>query len=626
MVSRGRSDAADRVTSHVHRPEMIELCRDRFRVVVTEDGPVRLNLIGWIQDLIPTVSADTVDALDRRWSTRLMGVQPYEGGERITWTERSTLWTKEHHLDVHADHLIFRSRLHGCGAIDTIRFFDAIEDAGFVEHFALTKHFNDRGQTTSRDYAVGSPIGFRHLLCPEPNSHAQQIVKPFEHTQISAHADLDHRGGNFIANPGLLAFAMARERDGEWLAMGLAVEPGQYHFSEFEYVGGGTFGLRLTCWGVPEGENTFCPPGIVLTTGPTAEDALARYAAVLRERGLVPRATRAEASWWRRPIVCGWGHQCYQADLFRVRSSAERLPDNAAYTLCTQLNYRDIVDTLDHHEIPWGTLVIDAHWFLSGGLKDVDIGRWPDLRGFIDRLHEQGRRVLLWWSPWAHEGVPEAECVRFLPGPETRQNRPGRLSKFGTPQPGKKIAVDATVPEVRERIRQQVRVALGAGPACWNADGFKIDHVSAAPGIYGMAFPDGSTRLFGVEAAHAAMALIHETAKDVKPDALIVGQSPNPYFADVQDMVRLGDVYSHQAASVLSEMRFRATMARLADPSCLVDTDGWPMPSLTAWREYTREQPAIGVPSLYYCSHLDTTGDALTAPDYALIRASWRGL
>ncbi|MGH3819809.1 MAG: TIM-barrel domain-containing protein, partial [Pseudonocardiaceae bacterium] len=433
------------------RAEGIELCRDRFRVIVTEDEPVKLGLIGWSQDLLPTVSADIVDGLDRRRSTRLVGLEPSEGGERITWTERSTLWTKNYHLDVYADHLVFRSRLYGRGAVDTIRFFDAIEDAGFVEHFALTKHFNDRGQTTSREYSVGSPIGFRHLLCPEPNSHAQQIVKPFEYAQISAHSDLDYRGGNFIANPGLLAFAMARELDGEWLAMGLAVEPGKHHFSEFEYIGGATFGFRLTCWGVPEAVGMFCPPSVVITTGQTVEDALSSYVTVLHERGLVPRPTRAEESWWQRPIVCGWGHQCYQADLFRVRSSAERLPDNAAYTLCTQLNYRDIVDTLDHHEIPWGTLVIDARWFLSGGHKNVDIGRWPDLRGFIDRLHEQGRRVLLWWSPWAHEGVPETECVQFLPGTLSPQNRPGRLSKFGAPRPGKKIAVDVTVPEVRER-------------------------------------------------------------------------------------------------------------------------------------------------------------------------------
>jgi hypothetical protein len=71
-------------------------------------------------------------------------------------------------------------------------------------------------------------------------------------------------------------------------------------------------------------------------------------------------------------------------------------------------------------------------------------------------------------------------------------------------------------------------------------------------------------------------------------------------------------------------MRFRASMAAIADPSCLLDTDGWPMPSMAAWREYAGEQPALGVPSLCYCTHLDTTGESFTEADYALLRQRWR--
>ncbi|MGH3927825.1 MAG: hypothetical protein ACRDTT_34005, partial [Pseudonocardiaceae bacterium] len=350
--------------------------------------------------------------LDRTRSRRLDGHHRQGEFERVSWTERSTLWTKRHHLDVHPEHLVFHTEMHGEGAVDTVRYFDDIPDAGFGEHFALTKHFNDRGRTHPRTYSTGSPIGFRHVLCPEPNSYATQLSRPFEDAQISAHADLDHRGGNFVSNPGMLAFAVAHDLDGEWLGIGLAVDPGQHHFSEFEYLGGERFGLALNCWGARHVEGTFVPPAIVLVPGRTSQDALQRYVQVLHARHLVPRPTRSEAGWWWRPIVCGWGHQSYQGDLFRIRSGPERPPDNATYTLCTQLTYQHIVDTLDDHDMPWGTLVIDARWFLAGGLKDVDVGRWPDLRGFIDGLHQQGRRVLLWWSPWDPEGVPAPECVR----------------------------------------------------------------------------------------------------------------------------------------------------------------------------------------------------------------------
>lgn len=615
----------------------LALDRETFRLVVQPGGLFQVDMDDWSQAFRPTVSADVLapDAaqdLDRTRSRRMDGLHRRGDIDVVSCTERSTLWMKRHDLEVHRDHLIFRTEMRAGieapeGAVDTIRYFGDIPENGFSAHFALTKHFNDRGRTHPRTYSTGSPIGFQHVLCPEPNSYAQQLGRPFDDAQISVHADLDHRGGNFVANPGMFAFAVAAERDGVWLAMGLAVEPGNHHFSEFEYLGGERFELALNCWGARRVEHgKFVPPAVVLVPGHSAEDALARYVQVLRERELVPRPVRAEQDWWRRPIVCGWGHQSYQSDLFRIRSTRERPPDNATYTLCTQLNYQHIVETLDRQDISWGTLVIDARWFLAGGLKDIDIGRWPDLRGFIDGLHHHGRRVLLWWSPFDPEGVAERECVRYLPGAGTPVNRPGRLNKFGVPQPGKKLAADVTLPAVRARIRAQVRQALSSAAGCWNADGLKIDHVSAAPGIYGMTFPEGSTGLFGVEAAHCAMALLYEAAKDVKPEALVIGQSPNPYFADVQDMVRLGDIYSHQAASVGPEMRFRAAMARISDPSCLIDTDGWPLPSLPAWREYVRTQPSLGVPSLYYLTHLDTTGEAFTEDDYALIRESWDGL
>jgi hypothetical protein len=138
-----------------------------------------------------------------------------------------------------------------------------------------------------------------------------------------------------------------------------------------------------------------------------------------------------------------------------------------------------------------------------------------------------------------------------------------------------------------------------------------------------MAFPEGSDRVFGIEAVRSCMRLLYETAKEVKSDALVIGQSPNPYLADVQDMLRLGDVYAVHADSVLDEMTFRAAVVRQVDPTWPIDTDGWPMPSLTALREYISAQPSLGVPSLYYATHLDTTGEALTSDDYGKIIKAW---
>jgi hypothetical protein len=603
----------------------IETVRKDFRVLVEAD-PIRLVIqsADLRQELVPQIALDTAHGVDLHIHTGEPVREEHAGFERITWSERSALWAKRYHLDVHERHVLFTVDAEGTGTVDTIRYFDSIPANGFREHFALTKHFNDHGRTTARAYSTGSVPGFTQLMCPEPNSHARQIFAPHEYAQISVNADLDYHGGNFVADPGLLAFAVTAAPERQWWAIGLATEPGQHHFSELEYLGGSDFALNLNCWGALRASGTFRPPGIVLAPGRDAEAALAAYVRVLADSHLVPRAHRQEAPWWQRPIVCGWGHQAWQGDLFRIRSSPERPRDNAVYTLCTELNYRDITERMDTAELPWGTLVVDARWFSSGGLKNPDTGRWPNLAGFVAQQHRAGRKVLLWWGPWDPEGTPAQECVRWRPELEDHPNRPGRLAKFGTPDPGAKIGVDITLPQVRDRIRRQVHHLLGSGPGCVDADGLKIDHQSAAPGLYGMDFPDDSGRLFGIEAAHEIQRVIYEAAKEAKPDALIVGQSPNPYFADVQDMLRLGDIYSHRADSVLEEMAFRARMARTADPGILIDTDGWPLPSLAAWREYTAAQPALGVPSLYYASHLDTTGEALTAADFALLRRTWR--
>jgi len=583
-----------------------------------------LDLATFSQPLLPEVSIDTTASFDRSLSVTWDGVQRQGDGQRLTWTGKSTLWDKRYHLDVHPDHLEFHAEADGRGDVDAIRFFDAIPDAGFRLDFALTKHFNDKGQTGAREHSTGSPIEFRQVFCPEPNSYSRQLFRPYEYAQISVNADLDYCGGNFVANPGLLCFAVTARPEREWLAFGLAVEPGEYLFSEYEYLGGDDFALNLNSWGARRVEGNFCTPRMVIVSGTTNQQALTRYIDVLRAAGLASAVPREQPSWWSRPIVCGWGHQCHQADLFRIRSSPERPLDNAAYTLSTQPTYQDIIDRLDAQKLPWGTLVIDARWFLAGGLKNVDEGRWPDLRAFIDAAHRRDRRIVLWWAPWDPEGILAEECVRYLPEEgATRQNRAGRLSKFGTPMPGKKLAVDITLPPVRERIRDQLRVLLGKAPAGYGADGLKIDHLSAAPGLYGMSFPSGSRRLFGIEAIREYLTLLYETAKDVKPDALLIGQSPNPYLADVQDMIRLGDIYTRHSDSVVPEMTFRAEMARIADAEWLIDADGWPIPSLTAFREYVDIQPTLGVPSLYYATHLDTTGEALTADDYARIRRAW---
>jgi hypothetical protein len=74
--------------------------------------------------------------------------------------------------------------------------------------------------------------------------------------------------------------------------------------------------------------------------------------------------------------------------------------------------------------------------------------------------------------------------------------------------------------------------------------------------------------------------------------------------------------------SVLEMMRHRARVARAAGWD-LIDTDGWPIPSRAALREYVEAQPELGIPALYYASRLDQSGEVLVDEDYWLITGVW---
>ncbi|MEL6652560.1 MAG: TIM-barrel domain-containing protein, partial [Bacteroidota bacterium] len=369
----------------------------------------------------------------------------------------------------------------------------------------------------------------------------------------------------------------------------------------------------------------FETPKLRIGFASSALDGLEEYADHLDTIGLVPKNESKTQSWWKEPIVCGWGQQCYMGDLFRVRSPRTRPKDNAVYQMCTQRTYDDIVDRLDEAGINWTTLVIDARWTISSGTKDVDVGRWPDLPGFIARMHERDKKVLLWWGPWDFEGLPDDYCIELVKGYESHPgNRPGRFAKFGASPGPRAICPDPCNPYFQELIRQRIRFFLSDEEGCCNADGLKVDHVSACPGSYGLNYNSiTADRKYGIDLLHMHLRHLYACAKEFDESCLIIGQSPNPYFADCQDLVRLGDIYSGEP-SVVREMIRRASVAQVSRSAFGLDTDGWPMPSIAAMEEYSQYQAQLGTPSIYYSEALDTTAERVTNEVLRRVQSNWR--
>ncbi len=384
-------------------------------------------------------------------------------------------------------------------------------------------------------------------------------------------------------------FCFAMQTKAGWLGMGVEARPGENRFSEFRYHGlPEAFYLQLTYDGHTTVEGRRVLPAVGFDFADDAYTALKAHVDALRAAGYVPVPQKVEKpAWWRRPIFCGWGAQCEVA-----AQEKGRAPDYAQ-----QSRYEGFLKTLEANGLQPGTVVLDDKWQLEYGENTVDTQKWPDLPGFIARQHAAGRKVLLWLKAWDPEGLPAEECI--------------------TNAAGLPIAFDPTNPAFEQRLRQSVRMMLS--PEGYNADGFKIDFTARIPtGPHIRTYGDA----WGLELMKAYLSILYSEAKAVKPDALVMTHTPHPYLADSLDMIRLNDINTDHPLN--PAMIHRARVAAIACPEALIDTDNWPMPDKDSWRSYLKIQPSLGVPSLYFTTNIDSTGESLDAEDYRLIQEIWK--
>lgn len=430
---------------------------------------------------------------------------------------------------------------------------------------------------------------FRQVFNPEPN-----IPEVF-HVPSSSGTKIDLTGvpiparGDWFFTPAPFCFAGQYAQG--WLALGVEAEQGANSYTQYGYHGTlEAFHLNLSYEGHTQVNGAYTLPAIGFDFAPDEYAAITAHVAALRGRGLVPVPPASETpAWWREPIFCGWGSQCYLASLDQGHA-----PDYAR-----QEHYDRFMATLDAQRLDPGIVVLDDKWQAAYGENTVDTERWPALRDFVDAQHKTGRKVLLWLKAWDPDGVPTEECI---------------VNAGGMP-----IAFDPTNPAYEARLRAAVRRMLSADG--YDADGFKIDFTARIPSGYGLRLHDES--VWGIELMRKYLWILHSEAKAVKPDALIMSHTPHPYLADVLDMIRLNDINIGPDKDVNTAMRHRARIAAIACPEAVIDTDNWPITDKAAWRAYLQIQPELGVPSLYTITHIDSTGEALEADDYQLIRDVW---
>lgn len=354
-------------------------------------------------------------------------------------------------------------------------------------------------------------------------------------------------------------------------------------------------------------------PHIFLGHSPDRNTALKSYCQLLEERDAIAKPVPAPAaqSWWRKPIFCGWHEQVAQnyKQIQDTQASMLELETGAAITdMCTQDNYQRWLDILLDQKIPIGTVIIDSKWQKYFATFEVDENKWPDMRGFIDSCHEKNIHVILWQNAWGTEGLGEDECIL---------------------RSGKSIAADPTSPTYLKRLRSGIEYMLSTDSACLNADGFKIDYTNRIP--VGAGFKTKAD-IYGFELQYTYLKAVYDTTKKVKPDCLISLFTANPYYRDVCDMIRLGDLYSVYGRPV-DTLRQRAEIVAIAMPSKPIDTDGnFEFSIATDFIQELCEQVKIGVPTIYnaeyvyqHRSFVEPACTKLTDSDYDRIRRIMTG-
>ncbi len=388
-----------------------------------------------------------------------------------------------------------------------------------------------------------------------------------------------------------------------------------------------TSAISLQFEGHQEVDGCYESPTLVLGRNTESlKGALKVYKEYLVENNCVVEVEEKEIpSWWKEPIFCGWGEMRYEYRADHDNHENGNFINVTDY--CTEKRYNNYIKTLEENGVNPGTIIIDMGWALNPALAEPNEHKWDDMRAFIDREHEKGRHVLLWYTPVVTQGLPDEACLMLN---------------------DRAVAPDPTNPIYKEILEKEIYKMLSSDEGCLNADGFKIDFTQNTPSeegifkcylntFFGLINETNEEHLYvhreerdelisvyeknvwGVELLKAYIKNLYVYMKKVKGDSVLITHTPNPYFAEVVDVLRLNDL-DGVSPGVLEIMKMRALIAETGCDKWLIDTDNDLMVDKEHWRDYIKMQLELGIPDTYYSSHIAASNETFGEVEYAILR------
>ncbi|MDD3926793.1 MAG: hypothetical protein PHT33_09065 [bacterium] len=595
----------------------MQVCKDKNRITVTSKGyeveflPDKLIALlkvgkSFYYGMSLLSAIDTIDAEDgSEQAPDIKIVAGNDGTVHIRIISYSSLWQRKyHHYLFFEDRIEYWSEVYGQGDIDRVYYF--------------------RGALTGQELA--SIPGFTQFFTPMPNFIEKQEFHISEYTTIAAGNDTHSRAclRAFALHGAPLCYVFHEGDNGPCLGAGILARPGEYNFYAYEinYLPEqarqrvekfmvGTQALSLDYQGHQQVTGVWNTPRLVLQIADNRFQAVEKYVRLLEDYGGTVAREYPYENWTYQPVYCTWhdqgalgrGKHGFQQTTQTLEAAES---SQASVDECTQANCLHWLSRLAENGIYPGSIIIDAMWQKSMGEHIVNPKKFPDLRGFIDGCHQQGIRVILWINAWTRAGIPDEECLRLE---------------------GKPTAVDPTNPAYRQRLSGYIHRMLSDAQDCYNADGIKVDGMTATPGGRTLETYGG---LSGFELCRALLELLYFEARKAKPDCVVGQFTAFPYFADLCDMARTGDLYTVRGDTV-SANRFRARLQRIVMPQVAIDTGGAQRNNyILPYKDITAVQSDIGVPCIYQAEWLMQRRDFclplirhLNDDEYSLIRQDW---
>lgn len=490
------------------------------------------------------------------------------GTPTVIWTGRSASWDNtEYILRAYETHAEYCIRVRGKGDVDSIYYFSG-RDASYI----------------------GSTYEFDTGYMPVPT------VNGARQCEFSAQESFTETPA--LTVPPLFCYVFDICGMEPKLALALAAKTGEHNFTKFDYrTRSRNFTCRFWLMTDPAGhvhvDGTWESPSILIFGAPGRREALAFYADYYYSTGRAVRKDPDEKKprFWYGPMACGWIEQ--NAQYLRYHEA------NGCQDMARQTTYDRFRGELEKRDLHPKILIIDDKWQVHYGLADADTEKWPDLRGWIDRMHdEHGCHVMLWFKLWDDEGLPDDCCI-------IDRKTGARWADPTSP------AYDALLKEMMHRL-------LSSDEGCYNAYGLKLDYAFMQPAGRDAVSRDGR---YGVELYLELIRKIYRYAKEAKPEAVISGSPCHPLFAPYIDHARLHDYWT-DLRRCYEEFSFRKSIYEIAVPGVLFDTDGAGFSSRRDTVRYMTLAPEIGIPDIYCVTDMPVI--TVTDEDWAKVAAAWR--